>query len=203
MDPQAAATGELLYEIACAAGARDPRTATLIYAAICSDTGGFRYSNTTARSFRIAADLSEWGADLAGTAEHLFDDQSVQECRAIGDVYANMRFARDGRFVWVLVPNRRRRTLGTTEEDYSNASALLRSIQGVQLAVSIRQQSDDPTKYRISMRSRAPVDCAALCARLGGGGHARAAGATLSADSPAQAEEQIARLCAEVFDEHT
>ncbi len=199
VEPDAAATGELIYEIAREAGARDARTADLIYAAVCSDTGGFRYSNTTARSFGVAADLILWGANVADVAERLFDRQSVGECRAIGDVYANMRFACGGRLVSVLIPAERRAALGTTEEDYSNASALLRTVEGVELSVSIRQQSDQPTKYRVSMRSRDPIDCAALCARLGGGGHVRAAGATLTAPGPAQAEEQIIRLCAEVF----
>lgn len=199
VEPDAAAAGELVAQIADELGGCDAQTATLIYAAICSDTGGFRYSNTTARTFAMAQMLCEWGADTADVAERLFENKSLRECRAEGYVYGNLRLSHDGRCAVVLITEASRTQTETLDEDYGNASALLRGIDGVQLAIAIKQDSADHDKYKLSMRSRDPIDCAALCAALGGGGHARAAGASLRAADPEEAALQIARLCAQVF----
>lgn len=197
--PEASAAGELVFEIAKEAGACDAATASLLFAAITSDTGSFRYSNVTRHTFAIAGELAAWGADIAGVSEKLFESITMREAHARAHVYGNMKSYFDGRLCTTLVTNAQRTALGTLDEDYGAASSLLRGIEGVVLAISIKQNGDDPKKYKISMRSDAPVDCAALCAKVGGGGHERAAGATITAPSPEAAEEAVLTLCAEVF----
>lgn len=197
--PEAAAAGELVYEIAKEAGAKDAATASLLYAAITSDTGSFRYSNTTGRTFAIAGELAAWGADIAGICEKLFENITMREAHARAHIYGNIKSCFGGRLCTTLITNEQRRALGTLDEDYGASSSLLRGIEGVALAISIKQNEDDPDRYKISMRSDAPIDCAALCAKVGGGGHERAAGATITAPSPEHAEEAVLALCAEVF----
>lgn len=180
VDPEAAAAGELVFEIAKAAGVRDSSTADLLYAAISSDTGSFKYSNTSERTFEIARTLKEWGADTARISEKLYENMSVREARADGYIYTNMRFAREGKLAYVIITKKSKDALGTLDEDYGNASSLLRGIEGVELAVAAKENDDG--SYKLSTRSKEQVDCAALCARFGGGGHIRAAGATVISD---------------------
>ena len=198
VEPEAAAAGELIFEIArrmdALKDAADP-----LYAAIASDTGSFRFENVTDKTYTIAACLKQNGADTARISAALFDNLPMREAIAAGDVYSHMTADCGGKFVRVMILNERKRALGTTDEDYGNASALLRSINGVLLAVAVKQDDKNEKRFKISMRSTAPIDCAALCSRLGGGGHIRAAGASLCADTPEEAEQTIAALCREAF----
>jgi len=180
VEPTAAAAGELVFEIAKAAGVTDSVTADLLYAAITSDTGSFKYSNTSERTFGIAKELKAWGADTARISEKLFENMSVREARADGYIYSNMKFAFGGRLAYVVITKASKDALGTLDEDYGNASSLLRGIEGVELAIAAKENDDG--SYKLSTRSKEQVDCAALCATLGGGGHVRAAGATVCSD---------------------
>lgn len=180
VEPDAAAAGELVFEIAKSAGVTDPQTADLLYAAITSDTGSFKYSNTSERTFDIARQLKAWGANTAGISEKLFENMSVREAKADGYIYSNMKFAHNGRLAYVVITKASKDALGTLDEDYGNASSLLRGIEGVELAIAAKENDDG--SYKLSTRSKEQVDCAALCADLGGGGHVRAAGATVTSD---------------------
>lgn len=180
VEPTAAAAGELVFEIAKEACVTDRETADLLYAAITSDTGSFKYSNTSAHTFDIARQLKEWGADTARISEKLFENMSVREAKADGYIYSNMKFALEGKLAYVIITKESKDALGTLDEDYGNASSLLRGIEGVELAVAAKENDDG--SYKLSTRSKEQVDCAALCARFGGGGHIRAAGATVQSD---------------------
>lgn len=181
VEPTAAAAGELVFEIAKEAGVNDPATADLLYAAITSDTGSFKYSNTSERTFEIARELKAWGANTARISEKLFENMSVREAKADGYIYSNMKLAFDGKLAYVVITKASKDALGTLDEDYGNASSLLRGIEGVELAIAAKENDDG--SYKLSTRSKEQVDCAALCARFGGGGHIRAAGATVNSDN--------------------
>ena len=196
-DKTAAAAGELVYLFALEAGDRSERTATLLFAAVASDTGSFKYSNTTPATFECARNLCEWGARTAEVSDKLFDTRSYREALAVSHVYGEMRWLCGGKILAVLITNDKKRQIGTLDEDYGEASSLLRCIEGTELAFAVKQDDADPTHFKCSMRSRSTVDCAALCARFGGGGHMRAAGCTVYADSPEEAFERVARAAME------
>lgn len=99
----------------------------------------------------------------------------------------------------VACTNETKAQIGFEDEDFGSASSLLRQIEGVDLAVSIRQSGVNAKIYKVSMRSGALVDSAALCARFGGGGHVRAAGCTVSANSVQEAQAQVLALCQEAL----
>ena len=179
VDPKAAAAGEIvscLYALLRARGAVPalPDAARRLYAAVASDTGSFRFANTTEETHRIAGAL---------LAEMRTRTPLVHGLHAV----EGLRFFEDGRLAAVLFTQQMLADWDLTEEDISNAVETPRAVEGVLVGLSLRQQSDDPRAYKVSSRANADVDCAAVCAKFGGGGHVRAAGCTIAADTPEEA----------------
>ncbi|HHW25268.1 MAG TPA: bifunctional oligoribonuclease/PAP phosphatase NrnA [Clostridiales bacterium] len=198
-DPTAAATGEIVYSILKICGVMTPEAANAIYSAISSDTGGFRYSNTTANTLRIAADLCEAGADMAECCHMLFESRTQAEVRALSAVYANIRYFENGGVAVVNLTNEIKKRYNITDDDVGEISSIPREIEGVELAVTIRQLSNSPDRYKISMRSGRYVDVDKICALFGGGGHSRAAGAEISAQNPQQAERTVLKYAIDAY----
>lgn len=198
-DPQAAASGEIVYGILKLCGAMTPAAANALYSAISSDTGGFRYSNTTPGTLRIAAELCEAGADMAECSHALFESRTQAEVRALSAVYANIRYLEDGGVAVVSLTNEIKKRYNITDDDVGEISAVPREIEGVELAVTIRQLSNSPDRYKISMRSGRFVDVNKLCGLFGGGGHTKAAGAEISAQNPRQAEQAVIKHAVEAY----
>lgn len=198
IDPTASATGEIIYTVAkklLADGKLPiitPRILNCVYAAISSDTGGFRFSNVTPATHRIAAELIEAGADSAAINHILFESKTLKQMLAEGEAIKSLKFRRDGRIASVRIPYSTKSALGLCDENLETVIDIPRSIGGVEVAFSVRQ-SDMDTFFRVSMRSSTDFDVSAVCKRFGGGGHVRAAGCGLRAANIDEAEETVAR----------
>lgn len=195
-DADAAACGEIVYELCLLlekeTGTGMPQnTLDALYGAIVSDTGGFRYSNTTARTLRIAADLLERGADAGSVCHQLFESRSCGEVRAIRAAYALLHQQANGRIAVINLTNADRAENRLCEEDLGELASLPREIRGVEVGIFIRQNEQDPTHFKLSVRTGEGAAANEICAAFGGGGHIRAAGAELSAGSPEEAEEKV------------
>ena len=181
VDASAGACGEIIYDILVEMGITpDKRMAEALYTAISTDTGCFRYANTTAHTFRTAAACWEAGGDLHTINQQIFETNSFGKLRLQGWMTENIRFRRDGQVAVCALPAQVERDLGLTEDDLENVSGFPRSIEGVKIAATLRQTSDG--KIKISVRALPGYDAAAVCAKFGGGGHKGAAGATLQAE---------------------
>ena len=196
IDGQSGATGEIVYEIICElerifASSMTRTAATKLFAAISSDTGCFKYSNVTSKTMKIAAALIDAGADNTDVCYRLFEIKSVSEVVAERIMLNNLKIYRSGTVAVVTVTNEMKEESGITDEDLGNISAELRRIEGIQLGIMIRQNPDIPTSYKISMRSGSMVSASSLCALFGGGGHERAAGATVTAENAEDAEYKV------------
>lgn len=179
LDADATATGEMVYRLALKLGAPlDRELALCLYTSIFTDTGSFRYSNTTAESMRIAAALIEAGADPWVVTENVYESFSYKRIRLLGEVLSNMARSSDGRTAWVLVTDELYRRTGTTAEDTDNFVNFVRSVKGVEVAVLFRQTA--PEQFKLSLRSKGRVDLSALAQSFGGGGHRNAAGGVLN-----------------------
>lgn len=196
IDPNAAATGEIIYAIAkrlCEMGEIDgipDRVINCVYAAISSDTGGFRYSNATPNTYRIAADLIEAGVDSAEINRLIFDCKSLKQVKAEGEAIRSLRLYGDGEIASVCLPYSVKEALELEDEHLGTLIDIPRSVYGVQIAFAIKQESLDGS-FRVSMRSSTDFDVSAVCADFGGGGHKRAAGCTVYADSIEKVQEKI------------
>lgn len=194
--PEASATGEILYEIACELvrmgklPSIPKRAIHCIYAAICSDTGCFRYENTTPRTLRIAAELLELGADREEIHRRLFESKSAKQIRAEGEAAKRMELHDGGKIASVTFPYASKFAMSLQDEHLETIIDIPRAVSGVEIAYAVKQSSELPI-FRVSMRSCCDFDVSAVCARFGGGGHKRAAGCTIEAANIREADEMI------------
>lgn len=201
-DPTAAACGEIIFELVKKMGAPLEASAEPLYAAISADTGGFRYSNTSARTHRAAAELLEAGADNAFIDHNLYESKTQSEIRALTAAYASMRFFLDGRVAVVTITNDDKRRLNIGEEDLGVLSPITREILGVEVGITFKQSKSDPSKFKISVRSEPGFPANELCAIFGGGGHPCAAGGELSASNAKIALAQVIKHLGQDDDGH-
>ncbi|HXY53686.1 MAG TPA: bifunctional oligoribonuclease/PAP phosphatase NrnA [Nitrospirota bacterium] len=178
LDPEASATGEMIYKLIKGLGVTIDRDIALcLYTAIFTDTGSFRYSNTSPASMRISADLIEAGADPWLVTENVYESYAYRRLKLLGNVLAGLERSEDGRIAWVVISGSLYQLTGSTAEDTENFVNFVRSVKGVEVAVLFRQTAE--AQYKISMRSKGRVDLSGLAASLGGGGHKNAAGCVL------------------------
>ncbi len=178
VDATAGATGDVIYDILMEMGvALDKPMAEALYIAVSTDTGCFRYANTNAHSYLVAAACAQAGGDLHTINQNIFDTNSLARLRLQGWIVENIRFFREGKLAVCALPKAVERQLGLTEDDMENISGFPRSIEGVKMAATLRESGDCTVK--LSVRALPGYDAAAVCHAFGGGGHKGAAGATL------------------------
>ena len=204
IDPNAAATGEIIYELACELiriGAIDQipdRVLNCIYAAISGDTGSFKYSNTTPKTLRTVADLIERGVDFASINSALYDSKPFVQLRAEAMAVDNLELYFDSRVAAVVFSYSAKESIGAKDEHLETLIDVARAIEGVEVAFVVKQQQKD-APYRVSMRSVGEIDISSVCAKFGGGGHKRAAGCTIEADSIESAKNMILEQVAKII----
>ena len=187
IDGHASSAGELVYRLSreLVRSGRIPAIPEgvdrLLYAAISSDTGCFRYSNASPETHRAAAALLEAGFDSADLNHRLFGVKSYKLLQAEKVGFDRLRLYAGGKLGIVAMPFDLMEQYGFTDEHLGTLVDVARGLQGVQVAVAIRQPKAEGV-YRVSMRSSCDVDVAAICAEFGGGGHIKAAGCTVTCD---------------------
>ncbi|HBF15254.1 MAG TPA: hypothetical protein DDW30_06160 [Clostridiales bacterium] len=184
-DPRAAATGEIVFDIIRRLEQQSrahmtPRMAELLYAAISSDTGCFRYSNVTPDTHRRAAELVAIGIDCADINHRLFDSKPLGQLRAEAMGVEHLRVSHSGRVALIAVSYAERLAAGLEDCDLETLVDVARSLAGVEVAISLRQPTEEGI-FRASVRSSGAYNVAALCAKFSGGGHEKAAGCTVYA----------------------
>ena len=177
VDPGAGACAEIIYDLLTELGVPlDKALAEAIYTGTATDTGCFRYANTTGHTLRVAAACSDAGGDLFAINQALFETNSLARLRLQGWLIANARFLADGKIAVCPLPRKVEEEIGVTEDDMENISGFPRTIEGVKIAATLRESADG--RVKISVRAVPGYDAAAVCAKFGGGGHKGAAGAT-------------------------
>ena len=179
IDPLAAATAELLVLFQQQAGLPLKRDAALcLLTGLITDTHSFQYTSTTARTMEVAAALLRAGAVPETVVKPVYRTRSLALMRFQAMVIDNARTACDGRLIWSQATAATLAASGARAEMDDNFAGMLRDIEGVQIAAFFKSY-DEPAITRLSLRCAAPYNAAAICQRFGGGGHERAAGATL------------------------
>ncbi len=178
IDPQVAATGELIYRLLQAMGTRpDSEIGEAIFAAITTDTGNFQYSNTTQQSFQIAAELCGWGIDTNKVSVEIYENVRPQRKRIEAKVLDTMRLIGSGRGAICYMTQAMLMETGALAEETEDIVGQLRSIAGVEYAAFLKEQENG--EIRVSLRAKRMGNVADIAARLGGGGHVKAAGGTI------------------------
>ncbi len=185
--PDAAATGEIIYDISKtllsdrSIDSLPERFYTCIYAAISSDTGGFRYSNTTPATLCRAAEIISNGIDFADINHRLFVSKPMSALAVESAAIKRLRTYRDGKISVVAIDYPDIVYLGLSFENLDLLIETARALEGALVAVSVRRDEPDGA-FRVSMRSVCEIDVSDICAVFGGGGHVRAAGCSITAN---------------------
>lgn len=175
----AAATVEIIHDLAETMGIPwSKELATCVYAGLLTDTGGFRYSNTTPSVMAVAEKMLRYGADGAGLAERLLETMSYPQVLLMKEALSTLSFTPDRRIGWVIVRRETLQTVGAAEEDTEGLVNIPRNVEGVEVGLLFKEK--DGGDVKVSLRSAGRVDVSALAKSLGGGGHVRAAGCTIS-----------------------
>ena len=187
--PEATATAELVFDLASVAGwPLTPEVAQALYVGLLTDTGGFRFSNTTARALRVAAALLEQGVDPEAIYASVYASAPEGRVRLLAEVLQTLVVEPEVGLAWVSVPADALRRHEVTADDLDGIVEFPRSIAGVRMALLFRHIGSG--RIKVSFRSMGEVDVAALAHQFGGGGHHRAAGASLPG-TMAEVEEKV------------
>ena len=179
LDPGAAAACELMIDVIEEMGVPlTPAIADCLYTGISTDTGCFRFSSTTARTHKAAARVMEAGANMEMLNARLFESRSRGRIEIEKMALESLEYFFDGRCAMICLTWDQIVTSGVAGAELEDLTSLPRSIEGVEVGLTLRQQKDG--SYRISIRTAGAVDACAIARHLGGGGHARAAGCEIS-----------------------
>ncbi len=188
LDAGRAACGELIYDILRELGDITPAMAVPLYVAVSTDTGCFQYGNTTAATHRVAAALMETGIDVFALNKRHFRTKSWARLQVERLITERMHRYDGGTIAVAPIALSLLEETGATEEDLEDIAAFLGQIEGVETSVTIREK---PTgECKLSVRTSGGLNATAVCALLGGGGHAAAAGCSVPG-TPEEAERAI------------
>ena len=178
VEPDSASCAELIWEVLLEMGVElNVGIADAIYVGVSTDTGCFRYANTTAHTFDAAADCLAAGARVFDWNLKLFETVSLQKLRLQGWVAEHTKLFAEGRLAICALPKAVEQEIGVDEDEMGNLSAFLRSIKGVCMAALLREVDEKNTK--VSARALPGYNAAAVCEKFEGGGHAGAAGCSV------------------------
>ncbi len=193
VDPDAAAAGELIYDLTAAMGiSGDIEIGEAVFAAITTDTGNFQYSNTTRRSFEIMAELCDIGVDMNRVSVELYENVRLERKIIESMALSTMQLVSGGKAVVAFVTEKMLEESGAFSEETENVIKELRSIAGVEYAAFLKEKGAETV--RLSLRAKSVGNVAVIAEKFGGGGHIKAAGATLNMPIAAAVKAVIAEL---------
>ena len=177
---ECAATCELIYRVITAMGVEiTPVIADCIYTGLSTDTGCFRYSNVTPETLELAADMLRSGANFDDINRVMFETKTKTYLKLEALVLDSLELLFGGRCALVTITQEMFRQSGSNETECDGIASLPRKIEGVSVGLTLREREDG--SFKVSVRTYAPYDASAICAKMGGGGHARAAGCEIEA----------------------
>ena len=178
VDGASASCAEVVWDVLKWMGVRADRAISeAVYVGVSTDTGCFRYANTTDHTFSVAAECVRGGARVYELNQELFETNTLGRLKMQAWIVDHMKMIRGGEMAIVAIPKAVEAEIGVTEDDMDNISSFPRTVAGVCMAATLRETSDDGTK--ISVRAIPGYDATRVTVPFGGGGHKGAAGASL------------------------
>lgn len=178
VDTAASSVGEIVYQLLKQNGfSVSMNTAACLYTSIISDTGGFKYSNTTSATMTIAGELLDTGINISEINNNVFDVKTVPQVKLISHVTSTLNTYYEGKVAAIYLSKEMLRLSEAGEEDAGDFVNYARDIIGVEVGLFIKEKSDHIS--RVSLRSKNYVDVRKIAEKFGGGGHLRASGCTI------------------------
>ena len=196
--PDMAATGQLVAEVARAAGVPlADGLAEGVCLSLVSDTGSFAFGNTSAAAFRMMAELADGGLDFGGLRQRMDTQWSLARSCLWSRLLGKIESRHGGHLLLCVIRREDMDTCASAVDDLDGFVELLRRHRNAKLAVTLRE--DTPDRCKLSLRSYGRVDARALALRFGGGGHQHAAGATMY-EPVDSAVEKVVALARDILD---
>ena len=174
---KSSAVGEIIYKMIKMMGLElDKEISTCLYVALITDTGGFRYENTTYITHLIASDLMNSGINVPDIFSKVFDSISKEKVKLMGAAIDSLELLENGRIAFITVTEKMMSETGALEEECEGIINLGRNIYGVEVAALFREKQDE---VKVSFRSNTDVDVSIIANKYSGGGHKKAAGCTI------------------------
>lgn len=178
VDPNSASCAEVIWDVlACLGVSPEPRLMDAIYVGLSTDTGCFRFANTTAHTFRVAAICAQYGAKVFELNQQLFETNTLGKLRMQAWMVEHMQMLGGDTMAICAIPKAVEERLGVSSDDMDNISNFPRTVAGVRIAATLRETADGDTK--LSVRAVPGCDATRVTVRFGGGGHKGAAGASM------------------------
>lgn len=188
-EPDSASACEVVYLIIKALGVEiDKKIADCIYTGCSTDTGCFKYSNVTARTHRITAELIEYGADHSRINVKMFDTKSMNNIMLERMCYESLELYGSGKVAVITVTQKMLRDSGTDKSALDSIKPITRQIEGVEIGLTVKEEENGAVG--VSVRTSENYDAAAICANFGGGGHIRAGGCEIK-DTAENAKSKV------------
>jgi len=196
LEPQMASCGEIVQKLVkTMKGRLTKEEANLLYIAVSTDTGCFRYTNTKAETLNAAAELLKAGADNGEINLVFFRKVSAARLKLEGLIYSDIRLFRDGEVAIAVVTKDIVEKSGASDEDMDDIASLVGRVEKASICITVREK--DEGMCRVSVRTGKNFNASEICAVFGGGGHAAAAGCTIKAE-PERAVEMLMDVVNEV-----
>lgn len=174
LDSSASATGEIIYHLLPELGVKlDRHIADALFTALSTDTGCFRYGNTTPQTMRIAAELMELGIDAAGINRAMFETKSRARMEIERAIYATLEYWFGGQCAVICLTDEMINEAGAGDGDLEGLAPIPKRIEGVKIGVTMREGDGG---YKVSVRTSPGLNACDICKRFGGGGHPAASG---------------------------
>lgn len=193
IDPTAAAAGELVLRLYDALHVPiDRDAAVVLYVTLLTDTGSFRYSNTTATVHRLAARLIECGVEPAAIYREIYEHQTLNDLRLQALALQALHVTPDGLFSWIALSRQRQAEGHVSVESSESLIDLPRSLWGTAAVFVLRET--EPALWRVSLRSKGALDVHQVAQQFGGGGHRAASGCTMRGDEVPVTQQLLTAL---------
>lgn len=197
LEPDSASTAEIIYLLLQKMDVEiTPQIASCLFTGVTTDTGCFRFSNTTVRTFEIAAALAKAGADTYNIIQVFFETKTKTYAALERLALDSMRFYFSDRCAVICVTQDMYKRSGSDESETDRLANLPRQIEGVLVGVTMRELKDG--SFKASVRTHGDIDASAICQRLGGGGHMGAAGCTLYGSKQQAVNSLLKEIQAEI-----
>jgi len=178
VDGGSASCAELVWDVLAMMGVRADRAiGEAVYVGVSTDTGCFRYANTTAHTFAVAAECARAQARIYELNQELFETNTLGRLRMQAWIVDHMQLLRGGEMAICAIPREVEESIGVTEDDMDNISSFPRTVAGVCMAATLRETADGDVK--MSVRAVPGYDATLVTVPFGGGGHKGAAGASI------------------------
>ena len=197
VDVKAAATGEMIYRLFKKLKfPLNHDTAQLIYISILTDTGSFRYGNTTPTTHRIAGELIQYGVQPDRLMDEIYESNSVSSMRLLGLALSTLARTPKGDIAWLYVTRKMMRKSGAGNEDSDGFVSYARNIRGTKAACFFQENGTGGVK--VSLRSKRSIDVNRVATSFGGGGHKAASGCQVKGHLPDVIRKVVARIQTEL-----